>query len=134
TSNYTDTYLQYQVNTGREINNDTSVNPNAYLSSGSGSIISAATSAVKSTNLTTGTTPQIGKSISEKTASYLNDVEQARLDAIEQAVNKHNASEENKSKVQEARENLDRMELERLKLVAQIREIEYQVKIERAHV
>src|SRR5699024_976249 len=68
-----------------------------------------------------------GKSISEKTASYLNDVEQARLDAIEQAVNKHNASEENKSKVQEARENLDRMELERLKLVAQIREIEYQV-------
>src|SRR5699024_2171930 len=127
TGNSTGTHLHFQVNTGRGVNNATSVNPNAYLSSGSGSIISAATSAVKGTNLTTGTTPQIGKSISEKTASYLNDVEQARLDAIEQAVDKHNAGEENKSKVQEARENLDRMELERLKLVAQIREIEYQV-------
>ena len=127
TGNSTGTHLHFQVNTGRGVNNATSVNPNAYLSSGSGSIISAASSAVKGTNLTTGTTPQIGKSISEKTASYLNDVEKARLDAIEQAVNKHNAGEENKSKVQEARENLDKMELERLKLVAQIREIEYQV-------
>lgn len=127
TGNSTGTHLHFQVNTGRGVNNATSVNPNAYLSSGSGSIISAATSAVKGTNITTGTTPQIGKSISEKTASYLNDVEKARLDAIEQAVDKHNAGEENKSKIQEARENLDKMELERLKLVAQIREIEYQV-------
>lgn len=128
TGNSTGTHLHFQVNNGRGINNAASVNPNAYLTSGGSSFVGAAVqSAAKSSNISTGTPSQLGKSISEETASYLNDVEKARLDAIENAINAHNAGEENKSKVQEARERLDKMELERLQLVAQIREIEFNI-------
>ena len=125
TGNSTGTHLHFQVNSGRGINNARSVNPNKYLSSSSkGSFVNAVQSAATGT---TATPSQLGNKISEETASYLNSVEQARLDAVENAVNKHNAKEENKSAVQQARENLDEMVLERLQLMAQIREIEFKM-------
>ena len=128
TGNSTGTHLHFQVNTGRGLNNSRSVNPNAYLASGGSSFVGAVTKGVaKTSNLGTATPSKIGKSISEETASYLNDVEQARLDSIEKAVNDYNAKEQNKSDLHDAKVKLDEMELERLKLMAEIREIEYKM-------
>ena len=128
TGNSTGTHLHFQVNTGRGLNNSRSVNPNAYLTSGGNSFVGAVAKGVnKTSNLGTATPSKIGKSISEETASYLNDVEQARLDSIEKAVNDYNAKEQNKSDLHDAKVKLDEMELERLKLMAEIREIEYKM-------
>lgn len=134
TGNSTGTHLHFQVNSGRGVNNSRTVNPNSYLASGSGSYVGG-NNAVSSKsigkkvaqNISTSQGDKLGNSISEETASHLNALEQAELDAIERSINQHNAGEENKSKVQEAREARDKMVLEQLQLRAQIREIEFKI-------
>ena len=138
TGNSTGTHLHFQVNQGKGFrSNGQAINPNAWLTSRAGSFIGAGTNssvagnagASISSGITTSTSTgsRLGNSISAETASYLNDLEQAELDAIERSINQHNAREENKSKVQEAREARDQMVLERLQLVAQIRENEFKI-------
>ena len=122
TGNSTGTHLHFQVNGGRGVNNSRSVDPRNYLTGAGGSYVGATT-----TQTTTSQASKLGNSISADTASYLNELEQAELDAIERSINQHNAREENKSKVQEAREARDQMVLDRLQLVAQIRENEFKI-------
>lgn len=122
TGNSTGTHLHFQVNNGRGINNSRSVDPRNFLTGSGGSYVGATT-----TQTTTSQASKLGNSISAETASYLNDLEQAELDAIERSINQHNAREDNKSKVQEAREARDKMVLDRLQLVAQIRETEFKI-------
>lgn len=138
TGNSTGTHLHYQVNQGKGFrSNGQAINPNAWLTSRDGSFIGAGTNprvagkagASISSGVTTSTSTgsRLGNSISAETASYLNELEQAELDAIERSINQHNAREENKSKVQEAREARDQMILEQLQLRAQIRETEFKI-------
>src|SRR5699024_8425719 len=129
TGNSTGTHLHFQVNTGRGVNNSRSVNPNSYLTSGSSSIIGAGVQAAAKnvTNTSTSTSSQLGNKISADMAENLNAREQAELSAIEERINQYNAGQENKSKVQEAKENLDQMMLDRLRLIADMRENDFKV-------
>lgn len=127
TGNSTGTHLHFQVNTGKGINNSRSINPSSYLTSGSNSVVGAAAGAASGSNISASSPSKLGKSISEKTAENLNAIEKAQLAAIEQSINKHNTGEENKSNVQKAKEDLDQMTLDRLKLMAEMRENDYAV-------
>ena len=113
----TGTHLHFQVNQGKGLNNARSVNPSNYLTSTIQSYVNGATTSPS----------KLGQNISAETASYLNELEQAQLEAIENSINQYNARQENKSKVQQAKEARDRMVLERLQLLALIRENEFKI-------
>lgn len=122
TGNSTGTHLHFQANHGKGLSNARSVNPAAYLTSSASSYLGA-----NAISGSTSSPAKLGQSISAETASFLNELEQAELEAIENSINQHNAREENKSKVQQAKEARDRMVLERLQLLALIRENEFKI-------
>ena len=120
TGRSTGTHTHFQVNQGMSTSNAKAINPSNYLTSMPGSWLGQV--GQLKNEMSTGVRDYTGASLSAERAEYLNALEQAQLSAIEQRINKHNENQQRRSDVQEAQERLDQLTLERLNLMAEIRQ------------
>lgn len=120
TGRSTGTHTHFQVNQGMSTSNAKAINPSNYLTSMPGSWLGQV--GQLKNEMSTGVRDYTGANLSAEKAEYLNALEQAQLNAIEQRVNEYNENQQRKNDVQEAQERLDKLTLERLSLMAEIRQ------------
>lgn len=121
-SQTTGPHLHFEVNMGRQrgINSRTAVNPLQYITSNDASWLGQ-TGSIRN-SMSTGVADRTGQRLTAERVEYLNALEQAQLDAIEQRINAYNEGQQKLSDVHEAQMRLDQLTLDRLNLMAEIRQ------------